>query len=113
MQLEFEMSGGYGGLFATKPLSIRVNTDELADKGQTELIELIELIEASKLRNLTREDIAPPNPGVRDAFQYRLTLINAGERRQLAFDDSNLPAALRPLVETLKRLALERGGAAN
>ena len=66
MRIKFEMSGGYGGLFATKPLALDVNTEGLPDETRNKLIDMVE---ASGVRHMA-PNVPPPASSIRDAFQY-------------------------------------------
>jgi len=105
MRIEFEMSGGYGGLFATKPLSLDVDTGALSEEERGKLINLVN---SSGVQDLEPQMLPPPAPSARDTFKYHLRITEAGENRSFAFDDSTVPASLRPLLDALRRRAIER-----
>src|SRR5262245_21591413 len=98
------MSGGYGGLHALEPLTAEAEGDDLSDE------------ERATVMAATAEAAAGTGPpgGVRpvpDSFHYVLTVQDQGDSHRLTYDDRTLPASLRPLVQRLRRQALEeRGG---
>lgn len=102
MQIEFEFSGGYGGIFAKHPLVYRVDTDDLTE-GEREA--LLALVRDSGVLEL-EEPAARPSRG-RDTLDYRLSLRDGEVRRSLHCDDASAPAAARPLLAHLTKLALE------
>lgn len=107
MQIEFEFSGGYGGVFAKNPLVYRANTGDLPE---AEREALLELVRASGVLEL-EEPEAGPSRG-RDVFDYRLSIRDGELRRSLRFDDASAPAAARPLLAHLRKLALEKRASA-
>lgn len=105
MRIEFECSGGYGGLFAKEPLSYRVDTGTLPkDLGD----ELLRLIDASGL--LERDAAAATGkPGMgRDVFNYRISIRDQGSAKTFVFDDISAPPAARPLLNYLRQRAIEQ-----
>jgi hypothetical protein len=44
----------------------------------------------------------------RDLFNYRLQIQDQGLRKSMAFDDASAPPRVRPLLQFLQELALER-----
>ena len=107
MRIEFEFSGGYGGLFVRRPLAVRVNTEDLpADKRN----ELTALVQSSGVLEIepTRPD-APPG-AQRDVFIYRLSIRHGDLSKSFAFDDATAPAGVHPLLAFLRQLAIEEQG---
>lgn len=105
MRIKFEFQGGYGGLFAAKPLAYDVDLDQLPDEVRTKLMGLIQnagIMEAEQERG------GPKAGRVRDAFAYRLQIQDQGARRSMAFDDASAPSEVRPLLQFLQELALQR-----
>ena len=101
MRLRFEMSGGYGGIFATRPLAYDVTLDELPDSDRRALSDVLSasgLLEASPLAS------APPSRP--DALTYRLTITAGGQSRRFVFDDISVPPAARPLLQHLQARAI-------
>ncbi len=105
MEIEFEFSGGYGGLFARQPLAYRARIKDLPPEVGRRLTELIEAADLERLEGGT----APPAAGpARDVFNYRLSVREHGEARSFAFDDVTTPSQLRPLLDYLRELALNQ-----
>jgi hypothetical protein len=104
MQIDFASSGG----FANLELAYRVDTANLPEE---EAKELVRLVESSGVFDLEPEDL-PPNPkaaaGPPDVISYRLTLSEGAKQNTLWFNDVTVPASLRPLLEYLRKLALEQ-----
>jgi len=109
MQIEFEFSGGYGGLFAKRPLALRLASEELPARQREELATLVE---TSGI--MTMAPVAPAGPPQgppgpqRDVFNYRLTISRGDVRKSFDFDDVTAPPALQPLLGFLRELAIER-----
>lgn len=105
MRIRFEFQGGYGGLFAAKPLAYDVDTDELPDELRTRLLALIQ--DAGILEGEDRGPVPKAARG-RDVQSYRLWIQDQGASRSWAFDDASAPTEVRPLLQLLQKLALER-----
>lgn len=105
MRIEFEFSGGYGGLFAKRPLVLRVDTEDLPED---ERAGLLDLVQASGL--LDREPARPAgHPGPqRDAFAYRLSIHDGDLAKSFAFDDATVPTDAHPLLAFLRKRAMEQ-----
>ena len=106
MRIRFEFQGGYGGLFAAKPLAYDVDIDRLPDEVRTKLKELIQ--NAGVLEAEEGAAHAPKAGRGRDVYNYRLQIQDGGLRRSMAFDDANAPPKVRPLLQFLQKLAMER-----
>lgn len=103
MRIEFEMSGGYGGLFAKEPLALRVTVEDLPeDAGR----ELTGLVAASGLLEAPGTGPEPGTAGRPDVLRYTLAISQEGQTRRFVFDDVTLPAAARPLVQYLQSRAV-------
>lgn len=103
MRIEFEFSGGYGGLFAAKPLGYRADTDELPEELRNRLLTLIAESGVLELEPTPASGGTGPQ---RDVFNYRLTLGEGAEAKTFAFDDASAPPAVRPLLNALRELAM-------
>ena len=102
MQLEFEFSGGYGGLFAREPARFSVNLDELPTT-QREHLEI--LLRESGLLDADAK-VPPKARSSRDAFSCRLVLRDGGRTRSFALDDASATAPVRGLLQELRTLAI-------
>lgn len=103
MQIDFATSGG----FANRELTYRAETSTLPeDQAQ----ELERLVESSGVFDLQQNDIPPQAAaGPADIFSYRLSLSDQGGRQTtLWFDDISAPAAVRPLLTHLRKLAQDQ-----
>jgi hypothetical protein len=110
MRIKFEFQGGYGGLFATKPLACEVDVEQLPEDTRSKLLDLIRdagVIEAAE------QGGAPKAGRARDAYAYRLEIEDRGSQRSMAFDDASAPPEMRPLLQFLQELALERRRSGN
>lgn len=102
MQICFEMSGGLGGLLATSQGAYRVDTEDPPDEqAQT----LRRLVEESGLLGTDREALIPPHRQARDVLEYHLEVTTSGRSHRFDFDDTNVPARVRPLLEHLRMAA--------
>jgi hypothetical protein len=99
MQLRFEMSGGYAGAFAARPLTTVVNVDELPAPERAGLERMIEGTGPPP-----QGDGRAPHGG--DFMTYRLTITGGGETRQFRFDDMTAPPEVRPLLLYLQQRAI-------
>jgi len=107
MRIEFEFSGGYGGLFAKHPLALSVDIDNLPEDERTELLKLVQ---SSGLLDMDpAHSPAPPNQQ-RDAFAYRLSIYDGEQAKSFAFDDATAPADVHPLLAILRKRAMEQQG---
>jgi len=101
MRVEFDLSGGYGGLFAKAPLAYRIDTKDLPAETREKLLGMIQgsgLLEG-RIRSTAGNTLA------RDTFSYRISLRDADRTAELTCDDLTAPEAVRPLLGFLKNLA--------
>jgi len=105
MRIEFEFSGGYGGLFAARPLGYRAETDELPDEERDKLLALVR--DSGVLELKPARDAGGAGPQ-RDVFTYRLMIGEGAAAKTFAFDDASAPPAVRPLLSFLRELAMEQ-----
>ena len=103
MLIEFECSGGYGGL----RLSYRGETDALP---AAEAKMLQDLIEAANVFELTQKQVSQKSRSIPDDFACRLTLKKAGQKKTLSFNELGAPETLRRLSVHLRKLAIRQGG---
>ena len=105
MIVHFEMSGGYGGLFVTDPLRLRLDTESLADD---EAAEIERMVAESGLATADRER-APDRPSpVPDVFEYRIQIVSGGDTYAHVLDDTTVPPEARPLIDHLRTTAMDR-----
>jgi hypothetical protein len=106
MHLHFEMTGGYTGIFATRPLVYGVTVEQLPEADRQALLQLVS---AAGLLDAEPGGAAPPPRP--DVLTYRLTITDEGRTRSFTFDDLTAPPAARPLLQHLQERAItERAG---
>jgi hypothetical protein len=101
MQVRFEMSGGYAGAFAARPLTCVVNGDELPEP-QRRWVQ--QMVDEPGPPPRAPGDPDPPRGG--DVMTYRLTITAGGESRHFRFDDMTAPPGVRPLLQYLQQRAI-------
>jgi hypothetical protein len=102
MRVEYKCSGGYGGL----RLAYRGETDELPSE---EAKMLFELIEASGVFDLTQKQLSKKSQTIPDDFSCQLTILKAGKKKTLSFNELSAPGNLRRLSVHLRKLAIQQG----
>lgn len=101
MRIEYECSGGFGGL-------------RLAYKGETDALPpseagiILDLIEAANVFDLKPEKFARKSRNIPDDFTCRLTLLTAGKKKTLSFNELDAPETLRRLSVHLRKLAIKK-----
>ena len=105
MRIDFEFSGGYGGLFAKRPLSVSVSVEDL---GGDERRELLRLVASSGLLETDLTQSRAPSGPQRDVFAYSLSIYEGDKVKSFAFDDSTAPDSAHPLLAFLRQLAISR-----
>lgn len=105
LRIKFEFQGGYGGLFAAEPLACDVEVDQLPHELRSKLMGLIENAGIMEAESGQRRRSAG---GARDAYDYRLQIQDQGSQKSMAFNDASAPSEVRPLLQFLQQLALER-----
>lgn len=101
MRIEFECSGGYGGL----RLTYQGETDVLPD-AEAEV--LLGLIKAANIFNLTQRQLSKKSRPIPDDFACRLSLSEAGKKKSLSFNELDAPEHLRRLSAHLRKLAIKK-----
>ena len=100
MKVHFEMSGGYGGLYAVDPLTADVDAGTLPESERAELLRLA--------RDAMISDPLPDQPDViPDLMTYRLR-IDDGDRWEAVPDDRTMPEEVWPLVEYMQSIAMQK-----
>jgi hypothetical protein len=105
VQIRFQMSGGFGGIFATAPLSYETNTDDLP-RQEADLLR--RLVEESGLLATGRRPSASSAGLARDVFQYQVQVITGGRTYRYDFDDTTVPDRARPLLDHLTAAAMHQ-----
>jgi hypothetical protein len=103
MYIEYQCSGGYGGLRFT----YQGETDALPTADAKVLLGLIE---AANIFDLTPKQLSNKSRPVPDDFACRLTLSKAGKKKALSFNELGAPENLRRLSVHLRKLAIKKQG---
>jgi hypothetical protein len=103
MRIDYQCSGGFGGL----RLSYQGETDVMP---AVEAKMLLELIEAANVFDLSPEKVSQQSRNIPDDFTCRLTLSTAGKKKTLSFNELSAPETLRRLSVHLRKLALKNEG---
>jgi hypothetical protein len=101
MRVEYKCSGGFGGL----RFAYRGETDDLPSEAAKELSDLIE---ASGVFDLTQKQISKKSHSIPDDFSCQLTILKAGKRKTLSFNELSAPGRLRRLSVHLRKLAMQK-----
>lgn len=101
MRIEYECSGGYGGL----RLTYQCETDALP---AAESKKILDLIAAARVLELDPRQISAKSPRIPDDFDCRLTLSSAGKKKTLSFSELGAPENLRRLSVHLRKLAIKQ-----
>lgn len=94
MRIEFIRSGGIAGV----TLKASVDTGKLPPAQGAELERLVRAIDFGRLPR------RPSGPGA-DRFQYDLTILDGKRRQAVSFNEGQLTAEVRPLVNRLVEMA--------
>jgi hypothetical protein len=102
MQIDFASSGG----FANLQLAYQADTKALTE---AQAKELERLVESSGVFDLEQDDLnTDATVGRTDVISYRLSISDSARQRTLWLNDVTAPASVRPLLEKLRKLALEQ-----
>ena len=101
MWIEYQCSGGFGGL----RLKYKGETDALP-AGEAKM--LLDLIEAANVLDLNPEQVSKKSRNIPDDFICRLTLSTAGGKKTLSFNELGAPETLRRLSVHLRKLAIKK-----
>ena len=103
MHIEYECSGGYGGL----RLSYRGDTNGLTPE---EAKKLLDLIKAANVFDLNQKQISPKSRAIPDDFSCRVTISTDEKKKTLSFNELGVPENLRRLSVHLRKLAILQTG---
>lgn len=95
IRIEFRRSGGFAGI----SLTAAATADELPGEQAAQVQGLLAAEPPRQPR-----DTAPGGGGA-DQFQYQLDLDDGERHRSFAWDETQVPEAIRPLLGALTRLA--------
>jgi Emfourin len=93
IRIQFRRSGGFAGI----PLTATTSADELSDEHAAQVQSLLVAAEPRQPGRAA--------PGGADLFQYQLNLDDGQRHRSFAWDETQVPAAIRPVLDALTRLA--------
>jgi hypothetical protein len=103
MHIDYQCSGGYGGL----RLAYKSEIDVLpAAEART----LLDLIKAANVFDLSQKQVSQKSGNIPDDFACRLTLSKAGKTKTLSFNELGAPETLRRLSVHLRKLAIKKRG---
>ncbi|MBD2437896.1 protealysin inhibitor emfourin [Nostoc sp. FACHB-110] len=99
MRISFERTGGFAGIRRTK-------TVDTANLPANEANALPRLVEVADFFNLPAQI---PTPNVQgDRFEYKLTVEDHGKQHTVIVSEAALPGTLRPLIEWLNNVPVQR-----
>ena len=101
MRIDYQCSGGFGGL----RLVYKGETDALPD---AEAKMLLDLIESANVFELNPKQVSQKSRNIPDDFTCRLTLSMAGKKKILSFNELGAPETLRRLSVHLRKLAIKK-----
>ncbi len=101
MRIDYQCSGGFGGL----RLAYKGETDALPDD---EAKMLLDLIETANVFELDPNQVSQKTRNIPDDFTCRLTLSMAGRKKTLSFNELGAPETLRRLSAHLRKLAIKK-----
>ena len=101
MQIDFASSGGV----ENEELAYHVDTIDLPVEQAKELERLVESSRAFELQQ--EEILHSAATGAGDVIAYRLTISEGARQNTLWFNDATAPTSLRPLLDQLRKLAME------
>lgn len=93
MRVTLEQSGGFAGLLIDKTIDTK-------DLSASEAQQLEELVRASNFFQLNSIVEAFPQP---DRFGYTLTIEMNGRTHSLEMSETNMPEAVRPIVDWVQK----------
>ena len=101
MRIDYQCSGGFGGL----RLAYKGETDALPD---AEAKMLLDLIETANVFEIDPDQVSQKTRNIPDDFTCRLTLSMAGKKKILSFNELGAPETLRRLSVHLRKLAIQK-----
>jgi hypothetical protein len=107
MRVRFEMSGGYGGLFAAEPLEVDVDSSTLPEKERAAFVEMVRVAMASDAVGAEQGEVMP------DLMTYKLRIVDEGAAEdaptwEAVVDDRTVPDEMVPLIDYMRTAALRR-----
>ena len=102
MYVRFEMSGGYGGLFATEPLTVELESDDLPDEQRPRFEKIARAALTAASESAAESDNAA------DLMSYKLHIVDGNDAYDYDLDDLTAPPETWPLIEYMRDLAVRR-----
>jgi hypothetical protein len=96
MHVSFGRSGGFAGLMMTAA----ADTDTLSPNDAAHLRSLVEAADFFRLTPVMTGTTTRP-----DRFQYEITVADGGRSHTVTVSESNVPSALRPLLDWMQDAA--------
>jgi hypothetical protein len=96
MKLELEISGGFAPSVTSGRYSLDVAS--LPEDAQKQVEELVNKLLAAPWPK--------PNPQLRDAMSYELTVLSGDRKQSVVADDGGLTATMRALIKLIQSLGL-------
>ncbi|MGG4266595.1 protealysin inhibitor emfourin [Peribacillus simplex] len=99
MHIQFSCTGG----FANLDLNFQIDTDELPEGKHEELQNLMktaDLPNAAESKKVKAQGF--------DAFSYQLDIVDEKKKQSFSFTDITAPEEVRPLLDYLRNLAIEK-----
>ncbi|MDN4862805.1 protealysin inhibitor emfourin [Priestia megaterium] len=100
MHIQFKCSGGIANL----DLTFQIDTDKLPKEKNEKILNLIK---AANLFNFKPDKIAEVIASGADTFSYHLKVADKKKNRSFLFTDITAPKEVRPLLDYLRKLAIE------
>ncbi len=101
MHIEYQCSGGYGGL----RFSYQCETDALP---AADARKILDLVDAAGVFKLKPEQLIPKSRNIPDDFVCRLTLSTAEKKKTLSFNELGVSENLRRLSAHLRELSIRK-----
>ncbi len=98
MRIMYERSGGFGGLSQT----LEIETTQLEPEIRQQIENALEQADVFNL------NLAAKPAGMPDGMTYNLLFKTKDCSRSLHCSDANVPVRLRPLLQLLQKLAIEK-----
>ena len=103
MRIEYQCSGGFGGLRLAYQR-------EIETLSAAEAKALLNLIEAANVFDLNQKQISQKSRSIPDDFSCRLTISTAQKKKTLSFSELSAPENLQRLSVHLRKLAIQQKG---
>ncbi len=99
MRVRFEMSGGYGSLYAAEPLTTEVDSEALPEVERDDLVRMARAAMAAVLVS-EQPEMAP------DLMSYRLEIVD-GDHWEVVMDVQTVTEDVWPLIAYMLATAIQ------